>query len=147
MIKADWDQRYIDLAKFISQWSKDPSTKTGAVLVRDNRIVSVGYNGFAEGVQDTQERLNDRPTKYKYTVHCEKNAVLTAAKQGNSTNKTTLYTWPFQSCLDCTSHMIQAGVIRHVAPKVPDELLERWGEDMAEATALFYSVGIEVVLL
>ena len=73
-----WDRRYLDIAKSVSQWSKDPSTKVGAVLVRDNRIVSVGYNGFPEGVDDSEERYNNRELKYDLVVHAEVNAIISA---------------------------------------------------------------------
>jgi deoxycytidylate deaminase len=66
-----WDLRFLEMARMVSSWSKDPSTKTGAVLVDlERRIVSVGYNGFARGVQDLPERYENRELKYKMIVHC-----------------------------------------------------------------------------
>ena len=141
---ANWDKRYIDLAQFISAWSKDPSTQTGAVITIDNKVVSVGFNGLPRGIADTEERLHNRELKYKIIVHCERNAVLLA---GRSVEGSTLYTWPFPSCSTCASMMIQAGVKRHVAPAVPEHLLERWGEDCQLAVDLYHEAGVEVVLL
>ena len=61
---SKWDERFIELARLVAAWSKDPSTKVGAVIVRPDRTVaSVGFNGFARGVDDTEERLNDRALK------------------------------------------------------------------------------------
>src|SRR3989344_2191240 len=74
-----WDRRFLALAEHVAQWSKDPSTKTGAVIVDpNNRVVSLGYNGFPRGVNDLPERLSNRELKYKIIVHCERNALLFA---------------------------------------------------------------------
>ena len=65
----DWDTRFLDLAEHISKWSKDPSTKVGAVIVDSyRRIVSTGYNGFPQGVMDSYDRLTDRDTKYEIII-------------------------------------------------------------------------------
>ena len=74
-----WDGRFLDLATFIAEWSKDPSTKVGAALVRPDRtIAAVGFNGFPRGVLDHVERYEDRPTKYEMVVHAELNALLSS---------------------------------------------------------------------
>ena len=53
-----WDKRFLDLAKHISDWSKDPSTKVGCIVVGEDReIRSTGFNGFPRGIEDKQERL------------------------------------------------------------------------------------------
>ena len=71
MDNKKWDLRFIELAKLVSTWSKDPSTQTGAVIVDPNRrVVSVGYNGFPIGVDDDPERYANRDLKYKMIVHC-----------------------------------------------------------------------------
>ena len=60
-----WDRRFIDLALHISEWSKDPSTKVGCVVVGEDReIRSTGFNGFPRGIEDSMERLEDRELKY-----------------------------------------------------------------------------------
>ena len=72
-----WDKRFLALAEHIARWSKDPSTKIGAVIVDPNkRVVSLGYNCFPRGVEDSEERLENREVKYKIIVHCERNALL-----------------------------------------------------------------------
>lgn len=138
-----WDKRFLDLAQHIAQWSKDPSTKTGAVIVDDKqRIVSVGFNGFPRGVDDSPERYLDRETKYKLIVHCERNALLFAER---NVEGSTLYTWPFMSCSQCAAMVIQSGIKRCVAPVVPPHLWERWGVDMALAAQMFREAGVELV--
>lgn len=136
--QAKWDRRYLSLAELVSGWSKDPSTKTGAVLVgMNNRIVSVGYNGFPPGIAD-DARLNDRETKYKTIIHCEVNAVLSA---GRPVRGATLYTVPFLSCPPCASIMIQAGIVRVVSFV---NYNERWAADLAVAESLLREAGVEV---
>jgi dCMP deaminase len=134
-----WDSRFLELAKLIGSWSKDPSTKVGAVIVDDNnRIISVGYNGFPKGVID-DDRLEDRETKYKIVVHGEINAILFANK---SVNGCTLYTSPFEPCPRCASLIIQSGIKRIVAPKNNNT---RWEEDFKISRQLFKEAGIEVI--
>lgn len=121
-----WDRRYLELARHVAGWSKDPSTKTGAVIVRADRTVgSVGYNGFPFGMADHEDLWNNREEKYSRVVHCEMNALLhmhdTLGLMGS-----TLYTWPFASCDRCVVHMLTAGVRRFVFPPLPLELEERW---------------------
>ncbi len=138
---ANWDERFLALAEHVAHWSKDPSTQTGAVIVDANRrVVSLGYNGFARGVDDTPERLNDRETKYKMIVHCERNAILFAS--GNTAGST-LYTWPFMSCAPCAAMIIQAGVIRCVAPQNDNP---RWAPDFLLSKEMFKEAGVELVL-
>ena len=137
-----WDRRFLDLAKHIAGWSKDPSTQTGAVIVDpDDRIVSTGYNGLPRGTQDLPERLNNRDIKYKLIVHCERNALIYARQDMRGC---TMYTWPFMSCAPCAAMVIQAGITRAVAP-VNDN--PRWAEDFDLATMLFIEARIELVLL
>lgn len=136
-----WDRRFIELAKHIASWSKDPSTQTGAVIVdQKKRIVSVGYNGLSVGVQDTPERLNNREIKYKIIVHCERNAIIFANRDLEGC---TLYTWPFMSCSTCAAMVIQSGIKRVVAPYNNNE---RWVEEFQLATEIFREAGVDIKL-
>lgn len=135
---SDWDDRFLKLAQHIAQWSKDPSTKVGAVIVRPNRtIASVGYNGFPRGVND-DERLNDRPYKYAMTVHAEANAILSANERLDGC---TLYVTPLSPCSSCASILIQSGIRRVVAymPHQP----EHWADSFAIARTMLDEAGIE----
>lgn len=139
--KEKWDRRFLALAEHVAQWSKDPSTKAGAVIVDpDNRVVSLGYNGFPRGVRDLPERLEDRKLKYPLTVHCEKNAVIFAEK---SVKGCRLYTWPFMSCTPCAAFMIQSGIIEAIAPFSDNP---RWVDDFKQSRELFEEAGIKLAL-
>jgi dCMP deaminase len=123
--RLKWDIRFLRLAREISTWSKDPSTKTGAVIVRPDRsIVSSGYNGFPRDMMDTDYLYANREEKYSRIVPCEMNALIHAYQR---LDYCTLYTWPFLSCDRCMVHMIQAGIKRFVAPVASDDALSRWG--------------------
>lgn len=140
-----WDNRFIELAATVAGWSKDPSTQFGAVIVApDKSVVSLGYNGFPAGIADTHDRLHDRETKHRLVVHCEMNAVLSAHR---SVRDCTLYLYPFLSCERCAVHMIQAGIKRVVARKVPKTHIERWGEAIERSKEIFAEAGVEVVEL
>ena len=95
-----WDKRFLHLAKHISEWSKDPSTKVGCIVVGEDReIRSTGFNGFPRGIEDKQERLEDREQKYPMICHAEENAIMHAARIGISLKGTTAYV----TCLLYTS--------------------------------------------
>lgn len=109
-----WDGRFLELANHISEWSKDPSKKVGAVIVDENRrVVSLGYNGFPRGVDDTKkERYENRETKYKFVVHAERNALDNAPLMVDGC---TLYV-NLLPCHECAKSVIQRGIRRVVAP-------------------------------
>lgn len=104
-----WDVRFMDIAKQVSTWSKDPSTKVGALLVRDRRILATGYNGFPRGIAD-DERLNDRETKYRLIVHAEMNVLMNALEAGISTKGADLYVYGLPCCPECTKNILQTGI-------------------------------------
>lgn len=113
MTQLSWDYRFLELAKHIAQWSKDPSTKVGAVIVRPDRtIASVGYNGFPRGVWDQAERYNDRQQKYPMVVHAEMNAILSSKEPLSGY---TIYVNPVSPCATCSGAIIQSGIKRVVA--------------------------------
>jgi deoxycytidylate deaminase len=75
----NWDRRYLAIAMQVAQWSKDPSSRMGAVIANaEGRLVSFGFNGFPKNVEDCQSRLHNPPIKYEFVVHAEANAVLIA---------------------------------------------------------------------
>lgn len=138
-----WHRRFLLMADHIAQWSKDPSTKCGAVIVDDKqRIISLGYNGPPRGIKDTQERLNDRQLKYDLTIHAEMNAILFA---NVSLEGSILYVSPMAPCIRCAVHIIQTGISTVVFPKLPKDKEERWGESVKLSKQMFEEVGIKWV--
>lgn len=138
-----WDRFYLAMARHVSTASKDPSTKCGAVIVRPDRTVSsIGFNGFARGIEDAEDRLNNRETKYDLIIHCEENAILNAAE---SVYGHTLYVYPFMTCHRCAVRVIQAGIKRVVAPICPEDKAARWGDSLVKARSLYLEAGVECV--
>jgi dCMP deaminase len=134
-----WDDRFLDLARFIAQWSKDPSTKVGAVIVDDlRRVVGHGYNGFPRGIDDSPERLADRPLKHALVVHSEVNAILNAR---GSVEDCTLYC-THQPCAECAKAIIQAGICRVVVADQPE--IAGWGDTQKIAWEMLQEAGVDV---
>lgn len=142
MDNSKWDKRFLELAEHIAQWSKDPSTKVGAVIVDDQRrIISTGYNGFARGVRDIDERLTNRDQKLDMIVHGEINAIVFAREPLCGT---TLYTWPFMPCSRCAAIVIQAGIKTVCAPYCDTV---RWQKSFELTKEMFAEASVELNLL
>ena len=138
-----WDRRFIDLARHIAAWSKDPSTQVGCVVVGpDREIRSTGFNGFPRGIEDSEGRLADRQLKYPLICHAEENAIMHAARIGLALKGCSAYvTWP--PCTRCARSLIQAGV-RTVLYPADLEIPERWREDFEMSTEMFREAKIEI---
>lgn len=137
---TNWDIRFLELAQHISNWSKDPSTKVGAVISdRKNRIISIGYNGFPRGIDD-DERLIDRDKKLAMILHAETNALIFANK---SLEDTVIYTYPFMPCSVCAASIIQTGISRVVS--VINEN-PRWAENFKLSQKMFEEADVELYL-
>lgn len=135
-----WDQRFLRLAAHVSQWSKDPSTKVGAVIIdRMNRVVSLGYNGFPRGVPDNTKQLSDRDEKYPRTIHAEVNAILFA---NTALEGMTLYVWPLSPCAPCAALIIQTGITRVVTKVAMPEPHHRWEKSFECARQMFQDAQV-----
>jgi dCMP deaminase len=137
-MRPGFDLWALDLAFAVSDRSRDPSTKVGAVIIRhDKTIASMGYNGFPRTMEDKEEWWNDRPEKYARVIHAEMNALLNAKE---SVLGMTLYvTHP--CCEHCAKHVIAAGITK-VVFATSDEIRERF--DIAKSLELFSDCGVQV---
>jgi dCMP deaminase len=136
-----WDIRFLENARLIGRWSKDPSTKVGCVVVDpDKNQLSSGFNGLPRGVEDTPERLNNREVKYKIVCHAEANAIASAARNGHSLKGSILYTTCFP-CAQCAALIIQAG-IGEVVYTINRDYEARWADDVALAHQIFQEAGV-----
>jgi dCMP deaminase len=136
---SNWDSRFLELAKLVSTWSKDPSTKVGAVITRGKFVVSLGFNGHPTGVADSPERLEIRENKYRTIIHAEINAILTAKQDLEGC---TIYLWPFMPCSQCGAAIVQAGIKRVVAPLADND---RWTESFKFTQEIFSEAGVDLV--
>ena len=143
MKRLKWDQRYLKLAYGIAQWSKDPSSKIGAVTVgAKGQVLSQGFNGFPRGLKDDYDRLNDRETKYKYVVHAEMNAIYNATYNGTSLDGATLYVYGLPTCSECAKGIIQVGIKRVVMPASPG-MPEKWKDSWLTSMSFFKEAGVD----
>lgn len=137
-----WDKRYMDIAAQAGSWSKDPSSKIGAVAVGDKgQVLSTGYNGFPRGIADLDVRLETRELKYKYIVHAEMNAIYNATYNGVSLDGATMYVSGLPCCSACALGLIQVGVKRVVMDGDPTS--ERWKASWETTKELFNEANIE----
>ena len=120
----NWDQFYMNMVYLVSLKSKDPATKQGAVIVSPhNRVVSIGYNGFPRGSNDDVPERYERPEKYLWFEHAERNAIYNAERPLIGC---TLYTCGL-SCVPCARGIIQVGISEVVFD------IEWWEKDMLYA--------------
>lgn len=141
-----WGDRYIHLAKEISTWSKDPSTKVGAVVIGNNgEVLSQGYNGFPRSIKDTPQRLKNREKKYNLVVHAEMNAIYNASLNGVSLKGSTLYVYGLPICNECAKGVIQVGIDKVIATR-PADYNKEWDESIKDAKALFKEAEVEYII-
>lgn len=146
MSESKWDLRFLEVAKLVSSWSKDPSRKVGAVIVGKNReIRSTGYNGFPRNIDDSKTERYDRPAKYIWTEHAERNAIYNASNNGAKLSKCTLYVTLYP-CADCTRAIIQCGIKKVVVDMTVDAFAhEKWGDQCRVSEQMMKEAGIEVL--
>lgn len=131
----------MDLAKVAASWSKDPSTKIGAVAIGEKgQVLCTGYNGFPRGIDDNLTRYYNRELKYKMVVHAEQNAIYNATYNGVSLNGSTMYVHGLPCCSDCAKGIIQVGVKRVImsTPATPD----RWKDSWQLTETMFKEAGV-----
>lgn len=143
MLDERWIKYFFDIAEVVAKQSKDPSTKTGAVLVSSSKqIIACGYNGFPAKFPDNKEQYLCKDYKYPRIVHAEINALMSAAKHGISTLDSSLFVVPIQVCNECAKAIIQAGV-KNVFIKV-NKSTNKWTEAFAISKEMFEACGVNV---
>lgn len=105
--RPTWQETYIEIAKIVAKRSKDPHTKVGAVLVKDGRVIGIGYNG--EPRQFKYKFNWHSAEKYLYVVHAEMNAIANACAIGVSCQNADIYV-TLSPCSTCMKLLIQHGI-------------------------------------
>jgi dCMP deaminase len=148
-----WDERFLGIAEFIAQFSKDRSTQFGSVIVnaRKAAVVSLGWNGFPRGIDDDIEERHERPLKYRWTEHSERNAIYNAASTGltldgcviyiGGRNENGIVSW--LPCADCARAIIQCG-IREIIIRPPEMDNPRWNDDWQVTVEMLKEAGVTV---
>lgn len=136
-----WDARFIELARFVSEWSKDPNSKVGAVITSNVGAIALGYNGFPAGIED-DERLDNKELKLDMVVHAEQNALIIAGSQARGAS---LYIWGKPICSRCAVLIIQAGIERIITIDPEDNKDSDWYESGNLAVKMFKEVGKKII--
>ena len=141
-----WSEYFINIAEQVKLKSKDERTQIGAVIVgKDNEIVSTGYNSFPRGINDDVPERQERPEKYFWFEHAERNAIYNAARIGVSTLGTTMYMTCGISCADCARAIISAGIQKVVFRSTSVSANSaKWQESAERSNQMFKEAGIEI---
>lgn len=137
-----WPDRFLAEAKAKAEWSKDPTTKVGAIAILGRRIIATGYNGFPERTDDNERLYENRETKLWRTVHAEINLVCQAARYGVSLDGATVYT-TFHPCANCAGALINAG-IKTIFYDASLPIPERWVPNMKEAAKMLREADVNL---
>lgn len=142
-----WRQRFMDLANHIGEWSKDPSRGVGCVIVDEatKRVLSIGYNDFPQGVNDNATGRREKPMKYNYTEHAERNAIYSASRFGININGATMYAAWFP-CHECGRAIIQSGIKKLVTYE-PEFDNDTYGESFQISLEMMSEAGVEIIYL
>jgi len=141
----EWGEYFINIAEQVKLKSKDNNTKIGVVIVgKDNEIVSTGYNSFPRGIDDSVEERQEKPEKYFWFEHAERNAIYNAARIGVSTLGTTMYMTCGISCADCARAIINAGISKIVLRSGKGAMSTKWVESAQRSNQMFKEAGIQI---
>jgi len=165
----DWNAYFINMLDVVKQKSKDKSTKVGAIIVgKNHNILSTGFNGFPRGVIDDENNISaytsphiqqnlkkeilkryDRPDKYMWTEHAERNAIFNAARHGVALDGSSIYI-DWIPCARCARAIIQSGIVSVIIDARDEEAKEtywneRWGDDMKIAKQMLKESGVMLV--
>jgi len=136
-----WDELFMRNVYLIASKSRDTSSWLGAVIVKDKRIISSGYNGLPQGIEYDNIEMHQRPTKYFYYEHGERNSIYSCARHGISSLGATLFTLGIP-CADCARAIIQAGIKEVVYHKQWQETQfeiypGKWTESLEHSKLMF----------
>lgn len=141
----NWVTYYRQLANTVKLKSKDRYTQIGAVIVgKDGEIVSTGYNSFPRGLDDGLDFRQERPEKYYWFEHAERNAIYNAARIGVSTKGTTMYLSCGLPCADCARGIINSGIKRIFCERVDVTKGEQWKESQERSWDMFMETKVTV---
>lgn len=141
----NWKEYFRNIAQQVKLKSKDVNTQIGAVVVGEhNEIVSTGYNSFPRGIDDSILERQERPEKYYWFEHAERNALYNAALIGVSTKNCTMYLTCGIPCSDCARGIINSGVKKIVCEKIDTTKGTQWVEHSKRSLMMFQESGVEV---
>lgn len=143
----NWTEYFLNLVEQVKLKSKDQSTQIGAVIVgNDNEVLSTGYNSFPRGLNDNVPERLERPEKYLWIEHAERNAIYNAARHGISLKGSTIYLSSGVPCMDCARAIINSGIKKVYCKQVcTTKNKEMWEESQRKAQIMLSECGVEVI--
>lgn len=143
----NWIEYFLNIAEVAKSRSKDENTQIGAVIAgKGNEILSTGYNSFPRGINDKHSYRQDRPEKYFWFEHAERNAIYNAARIGVSLVDSSIYITSGVPCCDCARGIISSGITK-VYCKKTDTTVNRslWDEHAVRSLQMFKEAKVEVI--
>ena len=142
----NWTDYFLNIAEQVKLKSKDESTQIGAVVVGlDNEVLSTGYNSFPRGLDDTKQERQERPEKYFWFEHAERNAIYNAARIGVSLKNSTIYLTSGIPCMDCARGIVNSGIKTVYCTEVcTTKNKEKWEESQKKSLQLLLECGVVV---
>ena len=142
----NWTEYFLNIAEQVKLKSKDKSTQIGAVIVGvDNEVLSTGYNSFPRGLDDSKEERQERPEKYFWFEHAERNAIYNAARIGVSLKNSTIYLTSGLPCMDCARGIVNSGIkVVWCKTECTTKNKEKWVESQMKSLQLLNECGVQV---
>jgi dCMP deaminase len=143
----NWTDYFLNIAEQVKLKSKDHSTQIGAVIVgEDNEVLSTGYNSFPRGMDDSKQERQERPEKYFWFEHAERNAIYNAARVGIPLKGSSIYLTSGLPCMDCARGIVNSGIkvvyCKHICTT---KNKEKWGESQSKSYQLLLECNIDVI--
>ena len=143
----EWVEYFLNIAEQVKLKSKDQSTQIGAVIVgEDKEVLSTGYNSFPRGLDDSLQERQERPEKYFWMEHAERNAIYNAARIGVSLKNSTIYLTSGLPCMDCARGIVNSGVkIVYCKQVCTTKNKDKWEESQQKSLELLGECGVDVI--
>jgi dCMP deaminase len=143
----NWIEYFLQIAEVVKLKSKDQSTQIGAVVVGEgNNVLSTGYNSFPRGLDDSLQERQERPEKYYWMEHAERNAIYNAALEGVSLKNSTIYLTSGLPCMDCARGIVNSGIKTVYCKQVcTTKNRDKWDESQKKSLELLKECDIDVI--
>lgn len=143
----DWTSYFLNIAEAVKLKSKDESTQIGSVIVgKNNEILSTGYNSFPRGLDDNKPERQERPEKYLWFEHSERNAIYNAARVGTPIDGSNIYLTSGLPCCDCARAIINSGIKKVYCKRIcTTKNPDKWESNQSKAYNMLKECNVEVI--
>ena len=143
----DWKEYFLGIAEQVKLKSKDKFTQIGAVIVgEDNEVLSTGYNSFPRGMDDSLKERQERPEKYFWFEHAERNAIYNAARVGIPLKNSKIYLTSGLPCMDCARGIVNSGIKEVYCKEIcTTKNKEKWDESQKKSYQLLSECGVTII--